>query len=357
MRLAAALVRAGDRVAMIAYGTEAELPCSVDGVTVVPRQYRKKQFRLVGKLLEAVVVWRSLWRAPSRTIVTRCAGIQVGLVGVYARLARRRLVHATASVLDFDLMKVTASRRDRFLYQLGMRLADAIVVQTEEQVELCRSTFGRTPVLVKSIAAAVEAAGGEPVAFLWVGRLASYKRPLEYVELARALPEAKLWMVGVAVPKGSKDETVAHAVAAAAAELPNLELLAPRSHAEIGELMSHAVASVNTADFEGMPNVLLEAWSRGVPALVLTHDPGGVISAHGLGGFAHGARDALVMLAREQWETRKQREELSQRCRAYVAQHHAGDIVVAQWRQVLSMAASECRITPSPAETELTCAG
>ena len=75
--------------------------------------------------------------------------------------------------------------------------------------------------------------------------------------------------------------------------------------------MSRAVASVNTADFEGMPNVLLEGWSRGVPALVLRHDPGGVISAYGLGAFAHGSREGLVSLAREQWRTRHAREELS----------------------------------------------
>ena len=47
--------------------------------------------------------------------------------------------------------------------------------------------------------------------------------------------------------------------------------------------MCRAVAAVNTSEFEGMPNVLLEAWSRGVPALVLHYDPGGVVRAHRLG--------------------------------------------------------------------------
>ena len=36
---------------------------------------------------------------------------------------------------------------------------------------------------------------------------------------------------------------------------------APLPMPSSGQLMARAVASVNTADFEGMPNVLLEAWA------------------------------------------------------------------------------------------------
>lgn len=336
LMLAAALAQERHRVAIIAYGEPRDLPSEVAGVTIVARPPYRRRPTLTGKLIEPFLIWRSLWLTPSRALVTRCAGIQVGLVALYARLARRRFVFASSSVGDFDPRKLLPERRDRVIYRLGIFLADAIVVQTETQVEECRIAFGRRPVLIKSIAAPAEPQSEEPLAFLWVGRLASYKRPMEYVELARAVPEARFWMVGVPVPHAAGAENVEDAVSAAAAEIPNLELLSPRSQSEIGKLMSRAVASVNTADFEGMPNVLLEAWGRGVPALVLAHDPSGVVASHGLGMFARGSRQALIDAARELWENRADRDELSRRCRAYVHRHHSPEVIAAQWRETLA---------------------
>jgi glycosyltransferase involved in cell wall biosynthesis len=345
------------RVAVIAYGDSTRLPGEVDGVAILARSPRRSQGGLARKISEAIITWRSLWRARSRAVVTRGSGVQVGLVAVYSRLARQRMVFAAANVVDFDCAKLMPRLRDRLLYELGVRLADAIVVQTKEQVELCRRVFGRQPSLIRSIAAPARPQKAEPEAFLWVGRLASYKRPLEYVALARALPEARFWMVGVPEPRGSGDESLAEEVIAAAATTPNLDLLAPRSHAGIGELMSRAVASVNTSDFEGMPNVLLEAWSRGVPSLALTHDPDGVIVAHGLGGFAHGSRAELVRLAAAHWAdstNRQRRAEVAKRCRVYVAAHHSPERVARGWLAVLAPEAALPRMNVRTTEPELT---
>ncbi len=139
-------------------------------------------------------------------------------------------------------------------------------------------------------------------------------------------------MGGVPGPDSSAD--LGQKVHAAARSVPNLELWGPRSQAEIGELISRAVACVNTSDFEGMPNVLLEGWSRGVPALALRYDPGGVIEAHGLGGFADGSSERLRQLARTFWEAPD--SELAARCRGYVAEHHAPGAVVDRWLAVIT---------------------
>src|SRR5439155_5978297 len=128
-----------------------------------------------------------------------------------------------------------------------------------------------------------------------------YKKPLAFVELARSLPEAKFWMVGVPVPGHEK---LATEVAEAAATVPNLELVAPRPRQELLELTERAVAVVNTADFEGMPNIFLEGWTRGVPALSLTHDPDGVIERHRLGAFARGSHERLAVHAALLWKER-----------------------------------------------------
>ena len=196
LMLAKGLAARGVRTAVIAFGRPDELPREVDGVTVLARApYRRR--RLVGKLAETGIIWRALWSAPSETIVYRGVGLELLILALYARVARRRLVFSSASVVDFDSRKLLAKHRDAVMYELGVRLADTIVVQTEEQVTMCRRTFGRRPALIKSIAPLARQQSAVPEAFLWVGRFVTYKRPLEYVALARAMPEARFWMIGV----------------------------------------------------------------------------------------------------------------------------------------------------------------
>lgn len=336
LTLAKALARRGVRIAIVVFATGSEMPTQVDGVRITARPPQETGRGIVGKVIEIMRIWRALRSVPSRTIVHMGGGLELGVIAAYARLACRRLVFASASVGDFEDGKTEPNPFYNLVYGFGARLADAVVVQTEEQVELCAAAFGRRAVVVKSLALLADSGNEDPVAFLWVGRLVSYKRPLEYIALARAVPEAKFWMVGVPIFHDDGDRLLAEAVSAEAKSVPNLELLSPRPHTEVQSLMAHAVASVNTSDFEGMPNALLEAWSRGVPALVLSYDPNGVISGYGLGAFAHGSPTELIALARELWQTRHDRDAMSWRCRGYIQEHHAPEIVIEQWLRVIS---------------------
>jgi glycosyltransferase involved in cell wall biosynthesis len=337
LAIATALAERGYRVGLIAYGPQRSLPAHHSGIRVVARPPYRKRGRFVGKLTELVCIWWALWRAPADAIVTRCAGEQVGLVALYARATGRRMVFSTASDVDFDSARVLHRRRERFLYRLGVRLCSAIIVQTNEQRHLCLQTFGRDSVAINSVATPAEAQITEPEAFLWVGRITTYKRPLDYVKLAKRLPTARFWMIAVPGPSSPANDALADQLAVAAADVPNLEILPPRTHAELGNLLDRAVAAVNTSDFEGMPNVLLEGWARGVPALALHHDPGGVITRHQLGAFAHHSADAFVELADMFWLKRRERHDISSRCRAYVDREHSAAAVSRRWEVVLGL--------------------
>jgi glycosyltransferase involved in cell wall biosynthesis len=336
LALARALARRGVDVALIVFGRADDLPRQIDGIEIIDRPARRRR-GAAGLPTEAIAIWQALWRARANTVVYRGVGFELGLLAAYTRLARQRLVFSSASVVDFDSGRLSAGTGARIMFEFGVRLADRIVVQTEDQLPLCKSAFGRVPVLIKSIAPPATPRSGRPESFLWVGRFVSYKRPLDYVTLARSMPDAQFWMVGL--PPGRDDERpLAELVVAQAREVANLELLAPRPHDEIQELMKRAVASVNTSDFEGMPNGLLEGWACGVPALVLRHDPGGVVVRHELGGFAGGSMPEMVKLAEVEWARRSDsvgRARMAKRCRAYVAQHHSPEAVAEQWAALL----------------------
>ena len=237
---------------------------------------------------------------------------------------------------DFDLRSWTRKRWIVGSFELAVKLADTVVVQTPEQAELCRRSFARNPKVIKSIAEPAPEQHSPPEAFLWIGSLIAYKRPLAFVELARSLPEARFWMVGV--PQAGLDGSeLAAALTEATNALPNVELLAPRPRGRLGPLIDRAVAIVSTSRTEGMPNVFLEGWSRGVPALALAHDPDGVLEREGVGSFARGSHDRMVSLARILWESRADRAEQTARCRAYVAREHSAERIADQWAEALAL--------------------
>jgi glycosyltransferase involved in cell wall biosynthesis len=336
LMLARELARRGRAVAIVAFDAGRPLPESVDGVDVVELRRPGLRLPLLRTAAFYARAFSTLRANPSPVLVQRAAGIHTTVAGVAAKLLRRRFVFASAGLHDFDFGVWEPKRWIVRAYRLGVQLADEVVVQTGEQVELCRRRLGREPVLIKSIAEPAPPQGAPPEAFLWIGKPIDHKRPLAYAELARALPQARFRMVVVDDLSPAGRELRA-ALERAAAELPNLELLAGRPRAELAPLFETAVAVVSTSLSEGMPNVFLEGWSRGVPALALAHDPDGVIERERVGGFAGGSGERLAELARELWEARANRRELAARCRGYVEREHAPASVADRWQALLGL--------------------
>jgi glycosyltransferase involved in cell wall biosynthesis len=334
--LSRALAARGLRVCLLVFEIPGvELPSSVDGVDIVLRPRYKSGQRLLGKVREAANIRAALASVEADAVVTRAAGPHIGLVGLFAR--RSRFVYSSASLPDFDFVRAAPKRRDRALFRLGLRLADDVVVQTDEQLHACEERFGRTPSLIRSVCELPDQASpAEPEAFLWAGRHVGYKRPLEFVELARRVPEARFWMVAASTSGTKEAARVRQEVEDAARDVPNLELLPALPRPELMELVRRAVAIVNTSEFEGMSNVLLEGWARGVPALVLSHDPDAIVARENLGFAAGGSRQLLAQQARELWAARLDQYELRRRCRAYVAEHHAPERIAEQWARLLA---------------------
>lgn len=332
--VATALAARNLRVALIVDEVPS-LPSQVGGVTIVAQ--RRPDRRLPEPLrvtLRVGYAWRALSRARGEVYVQRAAATITALVAVHARLRGRRFVFSTANVTDFAWERLQPHASARLLYALGLRLADQIVVQTNEQAGLCRRALGRDGVVVPSIAEAVPEGPVAPEAFVWVGRVEEPKNPAAFVRLARAVPEAHFRMVAV-----TPTPTAAALLERLRPEIeavPNLELLAGRPRTELDSIYRSALAVTSTSvDYEGMPNVFLEGWARGVPALVLAHDPDGVVARYDLGWVAAGDEARLASLARTAWRERGDVAGLRSRCRHYVAAHHAPETIVSAWKTVL----------------------
>lgn len=334
--LARNLARCGVRVAHVVYAVDSPEVDPKAPVTLVQRPHPQEYGSARAFARETAEVWRSLSEADAGVQVFRGASGAVGVGGLWARLRRRRLVFAGANNGDFTGGSFHGPRDPRAqMFAAGMRMTHAGVVQSADQIDLARTRFPH--LRAQQIASFVEPAPATEDGadgFLWVSRLAAYKRPLLYADLAAALPEARFWMIPVEIPEPGQAEMLAE-LQRRSRELPNLELLPQRSHADLQDLIGHSVAMVNTSSYEGMPNTWLEGWARGVPALTLSFDPDGRIAENGLGVSADGSWEAFVTGARELWTRRGDRDELGARVRAYVADVH-GEQVTEQWIALLA---------------------
>lgn len=336
LMLARELARRGHAVGIVAFGEPGNLRARVDGVDVIEQPRPATRVPLLRTLAFYRHAFSTLRANRARVLVQRAAGIHTVVVAATARALGCRFVYASAGVHDFDLRSWEPRRWITWSFGIAIRLADSIVVQTEEQARRCRDRFGREPLVIKSIAEPGTPQRSRPEAFLWIGSLTAYKQPLAYVELARAVPEARFWMIPVQVPSREGRE-LATALARAADAVPNLELLEPRPRAQLAPLIERAVAIVSTSRTEGMPNVFLEGWSRGVPALALAHDPDGVLERNRLGEFADGSPDRMAGLARSAWESCDDRREQAARCRAYVEREHSLEQIADRWAKALAL--------------------
>ena len=331
--LARALAASGKRVALVVYEGDVPLPAHAEGIDVIVQRRATGGGTVRRAGANVASLLRILATADTDAFVQRSAGPPTGVIALLARLRRRRFVYSSSSLVDFSYARLEPARIKVAAFELGVRLANCVVVQTDEQAALCQERFSRTPTVIRSIAEipAWPAQPGPRDAFLWVGRVAHYKGPLEYVELARAIPEARFRMVLVPSHDGALEQRVREAAGAA----DNLELLGPRPRAELLDLVARSVAIVNTSDYEGTSNVLLEGWARGVAALVLHHDPDGLVAREGLGAFADGSAERMAQLARELWTDREGLNELAAACRAYVLREHSRETAARQWLEVL----------------------
>jgi glycosyltransferase involved in cell wall biosynthesis len=328
--IARELARGGLRVAFVAY--REDLPASVEGIDVIIQRPPRIGVPLLRSIEASVRTLHAVVRGKPRVVVQRNASVVTGLVALAARATGRRFVYSSANVIDFEFARLEPSRLKVAVFHLGIRLANELVVQTPEQVQLAHVRFGRTARLIRSVAEPARPRSGTPSAFLWIGRLATYKHPHAYLDLAATVPEAAFRML--CVPSGPDGPRLAAEIQARAARLPNVELVAPRPRAELAGLYDDAVAVVNTAEFEGMPNIFLEGWSRGVPALTLTHDPDGVVARERLGAFAAGNAARFAKEARTLWACRGA-PDLAERCIAYVRRHHSLATAARSWCEVV----------------------
>ena len=302
-QLAAALARLGHDVRLVVADFGQRDGAVYEGVTTL------KAFRESAGLPGLRFIhpqWTKLWsaiaKADADVYYYSCAGMILGMLALYCGRRGRRLVFRVASDVDCDPDKVEIRRRrDRWLYQYGLKRSDAILVQTINQQRALLKNYGLPSAVAGMLVAPPSpsaASTAKDIDVLWVANIRHIKRPDRLVAIARAMPGTRFHMAGAMVPD---EEELYKRVEAEARELPNLTFHGAVPYIDIGRLFDRVRVFANTSDLEGFPNTFLQAWVRGVP-VVTTFDPDGLVKSAGLGS-SHTSVPEMIEGLREMLES------------------------------------------------------
>lgn len=337
-KLAAGLAECGFAVSHIVYPVIHADPERVGRIRLVIRSPYRGEGGFASKLREAMAIWRALAKADADVYILRGFGLHIPVGVIFSKLRRRKVVFSGSNDIDFTPEARGSSRgMIAAIYRRAIGGADQIIAQTDQQAEIARRRFAGRPIeVIRSFCEPAEPVDerDEDPYFFWVGRLVDYKRPFAFVELARAVPEASFRML--CVPTGETPSEMTARLVNEAAGIGNLDFVSPRPRSQVLEITARATAMVLTSEAEGMPNVLLEAWMRGVPALSLSFDPDGIIRRHQLGIVADDDAEKLAAGARELLADPELRRRMGQNGRDYVVSTHSPEAVTARWRAAIS---------------------
>jgi glycosyltransferase involved in cell wall biosynthesis len=317
----------GYRVSMVCLDFGQPPRAEVDGVTVL-RSHRMDRglpgLRFFHPRLSSM--WRAMGAADADIYYYRSAAMLAGVMVEFCRRHGRRSIYAGASDRDFDadvggqLTRV----RDRWLFRRGLARADCIVAQNEVQRAGCLKTYGREAVVIPSCYELKSQPSQEKDCVLWVGTLHVNKRPELLLELAARLPHRRFALVGGAAAGG---EAFFGEMKRRAERLPNVEFTGFLPLEQVERWFDRARVLVNTSTYEGMPNVFLQAWARGVPT-VATVDVG--VEAHRCVPDISSLEKEVELLL----DDPVSHEKASRACRAYFEATHSSAQVLRRYAQL-----------------------
>ena len=330
--LARLLSRAGYRVSMITLDYGQPAVATVDGITV-HRSFREQAGIPVLRFLHPRLsgMWRAMRAVDADVYYQRSSAMWTAVIAEFCRRYGKRSIYAGASDRDFDLgQEQIQLARDRWLYRRGLSRVDRIVVQNPYQLESCRRNHGRDPVLIPSCyEPPADARPGQDECVLWVGTIHSYKRPEWLLDIAARLPHRRFVMVGGPSAGARYKAGYLESIRERAARLPNVQFTGFLPLAEVERWFDRARVLVSTSVYEGMPNVFLQAWARGVPT-VATVDVGAPVNTV-FADEEQGAEKIERLLADRSLWARASADSLQ-----YFRRNHSSEEVLARYARLLA---------------------
>lgn len=101
---------------------------------------------------------------------------------------------------------------------------------------------------------------------IWIGLFSKNKRPEIFIKLAEDLKDLEINFIMIGNYRNYKDYVLK-------CSIPNLKFLGALTNEQTLELLSKSIILVNTSNYEGFPNIFIEAWLLNVFVISYSLDP------------------------------------------------------------------------------------
>jgi glycosyltransferase involved in cell wall biosynthesis len=265
----------------------------VDGVRCVPGgPFHTGAF--VDVLRAIPTVFGAIRRSKPRHVLVLGWTAWLFLLWLARPIFRYRLVFICGLDTEADGSFAAANGVRGQIFDFAMKRCDVVFAMSDKQVELysrrgITCELYRNLVLPRSAPRTVD----KEIDLLWIARCREIKRPLAFLDLARAIPDARCVM---ACPP--EDRALFERVKSEAAQIANVELHEFIPYHEVQNYYDRAKILVNTSIAEGFANSFIQAGQGDAAILSLSVDCDGVLERFDAGECAGDNPERLVEIAK-----------------------------------------------------------
>lgn len=288
---------------------------------------------LINMLAAPFLLLKGLHRADADCYISSSASPEVGIIALFCKLFRKRHIYRSASSIDCDGTFIKKNGIVGILYAFGLRLADVVVVQTEENKRRLWENHKLDSVVIKNSFKIDNLKTGSKDYVLWVGRAEKNKNPEIFLELAKKFVEEKFIMIA---PKQEHLLAYFNRVKKQAEKIKNVTFIERVPFNQIQNLYNGAKLFVCTSQYEGFPNTHLQACMGGTPIVSLMINPDNYINNNMLGYCANNNVLDMEKNIERILENKKEWEDKCNNALKYVKKNH--DIITngKKWINVIN---------------------
>jgi glycosyltransferase involved in cell wall biosynthesis len=221
------------------------------------------------------------------------------------------------------------------LYESGIEQADTVLVQTDRQREALKLAFGRDSIVFKSghpVPPESALEKPQPPVVLWLGSVKPAKQPQLFLDLAVRCADlnGRFLLVGRMEDAGWRSR-----LSEVASQNSKFSFRDEVPFDEASALVAEASVLVNTTvpDYEGLPNVFIQAWLHGVPVVSLHADPDRVLEREQI-GFRADTFEKLVEHTSFLLTHSAEREAMGRQARSYAEREFGMERILTQFEEI-----------------------
>jgi len=264
------------------------------------------------------------------------------MAALFCKLFRKKFIYMTACPWDVNGEYVKKGLRGK-IFLFGLKNADLIITQNEEQRKLLKEKFGLESIVVKNafpLKMLSDAEYADKKFILWVSSSQQLKRPDLFLEITKSFPREKFIMI---MP--CNDPMLFKKIQENAKHYNNLEFIESVPFEESDGYFRKAKIFINTSDFEGFPNTFIQAAENKTPILSLNVNPDNILyseknkdselNSTSVGFCANGDFNKMIARLKILLENKNLRQEMSENGWNYARENHDIKKIIEQDKKII----------------------